>query len=320
MLARVDRLLESFEIGHVTLTGGEPLAFPAVLEVIDRFSAAGIVVQLISNGGLVDAKLAQQLAERRVRSLQITLNGSTAALHEEHVGAGHFERTLSGIRALRAAGVTVVGCVVVTRKNAADVGRILELWKSLGVSSIALSRFSPAGYAANHAAALLPGRDDLIRAFELAAPFAREGMSIKCTMPVPPCAIEVERFPEIGFGTCPIGTENQEFALGPDGKLRNCTLHRQAIGGVDDILELDDLTSLLRAPEVTQYRRELPEFCTGCVHQHTCGGGCGAASEWVLGHARRYPDPFVWQYMDDEFASELAQQDEQGRTHLATLS
>jgi MoaA/NifB/PqqE/SkfB family radical SAM enzyme len=77
---------------------------------------------------------------------------------------------LAGIRALTKHGVSVVGCTVVTKKNAPRLAEILELFLSLGVRHIALSRFSPAGYAARHAAQLLPTRSELCQAFELAEP------------------------------------------------------------------------------------------------------------------------------------------------------
>jgi len=184
-----------------------------------------------------------------------------------------------------------------------------------------LSRFSPAGYAARHAAQLLPTRAELITAFEQALPFARErGMNLMSTMPAPPCAVEVERFSPIQFGSCPIGTPLQEFALGADGALRNCTLHRTAIGAVKDVADpAVDLGALLEAIEVTGYRRELPEFCQGCIHASTCGGGCGAAAEWTLGHARRFADPFVMQHIDDDFAARLAEKRRSGRTHLEVI-
>jgi radical SAM protein with 4Fe4S-binding SPASM domain len=182
----------------------------------------------------------------------------------------------------------------------------LTLWKELGARQIALSRFSPAGYATSAVAELLPSREDLLVAFKQAIPFAREGMHISCTMPVPPCAVEVEELAPLKFGVCPIGTSMQEFALGPDGKLRNCTLHKTAIGGVSDILDDDvDLASLLQAKEITEYRARTPEFCHGCVHEKTCAGGCGAAAEWVLGDARAFPDPILWQHVDDEFGARL---------------
>ncbi len=320
LLARAKKLVDQFEIDHVTLTGGEPFAQPGLFDLLELFRAHGIGIQIISNGGLVTDALAERLAPYDVRYVQITLNGPDRELHEAHVGRDHFEPTLAGIRALRSHGVPVVGCIVVTKKNAGRVGEILELFLSLGVKHISLSRFSPAGYAARHAAQLLTTRGELVSAFEQAEPYGRDrGMRLMCTMPVPPCAVEVELYPNIQFGTCPIGTRMQEFALGPDGRLKNCTLHKTAIGGVADILELGDLTGLLAAPEVREYRRETPEFCHGCLHEKTCGGGCGAAAEWVSGHARRYPDPFVWQHIDDDLAARFERERRDGRTHLEVI-
>lgn len=321
LLLRVQRLLEAFEIDHVTVTGGEPFSYSRVFELFDLLREHGVGVQIISNGGLITQALAERLAPYRLRYVQITLNGPDEALHAAHVGAGHFERTLAGIRALGAAKVPVVGCVVVTKKNAPHLGETLELFRSLGVRQISLSRFSPAGYAARHAAQLLPSRSDLITAFGQAAPFGRDhGMTLICTMPVPPCAVEVEQFAPIQFGTCAIGTSMQEIALGPDGRLKNCTLHRTALGGVADILDPSvDVASLITSPEVVEYKRETPEFCHGCLHEHSCGGGCGAAAEWVMGHARRFVDPFVSQHVDDDLAARLEKQRRDGKTHLELI-
>lgn len=326
LLARLDRLLDAWDVDHLTLTGGEPFARHDIFAILEHLKARGTRYGMISNGGLITEAMAERLAPLTPGYVQITLDGPNAALHEEHVGVGHFEKTLAGIRALVAHGVNVVGCIVVTKKNAARTAEILALFRSLGVKQISLSRFSPAGYAASFAAKLMCTRDELTTAFEQALPFARppEGsgdkpMKLAVTMPVPPCAVEVERFAPIQFGVCPIGTSMQELALGPDGKLRNCTLHRTAIGGVADVLDPSvDLVALLNAPEITEYRREAPEFCKGCLHEKTCGGGCGAAAEWVLGHARKTPDPFVWQHIDDDFAAELARGRE-GKRRLETI-
>jgi len=325
LFARVERLLDAIEVDHVILTGGEPLAHKEVFSLLERLAARGVPAQMISNGGLVDDRIAARLAALRLRSVQVTLNGPDATLHEAHVGPGCFEPTLAGIRALQRHKVPVIGSVVVTRKNAAKTGETLALWRDLGVRLVALSRFSPAGYAARHAAELLCGVPELTLAFEQALPFARDlGMDLVVTMPVPPCAVEVERFAPIRFGACPIGTSAQEIALGPDGRLRNCTLHGGAIGGGPDLLDpAVDIAALLRAPEVTEYRKRLPAFCEGCMHAETCGGGCGAAAAWMLGDARGFPDPFVWQHIDDDFAARLAAErarPSDGRRRLEVLS
>ena len=304
LLARVDRVLEALDVDHVTITGGEPFARKDIFALLDLVQSKNVGIQIISNGGLIDDAIAQRLAPYRVGYVQCTLDGPTAELHDDHVGGtGHFDKTLAGIAALKRAGVTVVGCTVVTKKNASRLAEIIALFRDLGVRHIALSRFSPAGYAARHAAELLPSRDDLLVAFRQAIGFTSgdDPMKFSCTMPVPPCAVEVEELAPLTFGTCAIGTKYQEFALGPDGSLRHCTLHGSSLG---DVLETDP-AAIVTSRAVTEYRRTLPEFCVGCSHADTCGGGCGAAAEWVLG-ARKFPDPLVWQHVDDDFAARLA--------------
>ncbi|MBI4701067.1 MAG: radical SAM protein [Deltaproteobacteria bacterium] len=312
VVGRVRRLLGAWQLDHVTLTGGEPLLAPAVWPVLDLLRERRTSAQIISNGGLIDEALAARLAPYALRYVQVTLNGPAAPLHDEHAGGpGHFARAVAGIRALARAGVPVGGCTVLTRKNAASVGAILALFQSLGVRQVALSRFSPAGRAVRHAAALLPTLGDVAAAFVQALPFAREhGMQLSCTMPVPLCMIEAKDFAPIQFGSCAVGTSVQELALGPDGRIRNCTLHREALGDGRDILDPGvDLGALLADERVTGYRCTVPEFCRGCLHAQSCGGGCGAAAEWVFGAAGlRLPDPFLWQHVDDELAARLEQE------------
>lgn len=307
LLQRLQRIFRSWDVEHVTLTGGEPLLHPQLFDVLELCLRHGVGAQIISNGGMVTEAIAERLAEHALRFVQVTLNGPSAALHEQHVGPGHFEKTLRGIRLLRERGVPVVGCVVVTRLNARHVAETFELFRSLGIEHIAFSRFSPAGYAVSQVAELLPSRGDLLAALEQAHAHAERGLRVSSTMPIPPCAIEIERFPRIAFGFCAVGSGDQELALGPDGRIRHCTLHKGTLAGGRDVLDPElDLAALPRSAELSDYRKEVPEMCRGCAYEHSCGGGCGAAAEWVLGHARRFPDPLIQQYLDEEFAAKLA--------------
>src|SRR5262249_17479799 len=149
--ARLEKVLDALDVDHVTITGGEPFARRDLFELLDRVKERGVGIQIISNGGLIDDRVAERLAPYPASYVQCTLDGPTAELHDAHVGGeGHFDKTLAGIRALRRADVVVVGCIVVTKKNAAHVAETLTLFHSLGVRHIALSRFSPAGYAAKN--------------------------------------------------------------------------------------------------------------------------------------------------------------------------
>jgi radical SAM protein with 4Fe4S-binding SPASM domain len=299
LLRLVDRALTEVDFDHVTLTGGEPFARPEVFDVLEIVKRHGKRAIIISNGGLLTDAHADRLASLPVYFVQITLNGPTAELHEEHVGQGHFEPTLRGIRALLARGVGVTGSIVVTRKNARAVKETLAVFRDLGVKEVALSRYSPAGYAAGQVAELLPSRSELLAALEQAEPFGAAGMRLQVTMPVPPCVIDTRDFPHITFSSCPIGTEAQELALGPRGELRNCTLHADVLGDA----RTASFADLVMSDAAMRYRDTTPEFCAPCPMKETCIGGCGAAAIAVLG--RRDVDPIVAQHVDDTFAAAL---------------
>jgi radical SAM protein with 4Fe4S-binding SPASM domain len=294
LLARIDRVLDAVSLEHVTITGGEPLTSRDLFPVLDHLRARHVRAQMISNGTLVTDEIAERLARHRLLSVLVTLNGPDAALHDAQVGGAHFDRAVRAIQRLRAARVPVEGSIVLTRRNAGRVTETLRLFLSLGVRRIALSRFSPAGYATSLARELMPSREDVTRALEQAAAVAREpSVTIFSTMPIPPCAVELTRFPEIEFHDCPIGTPRQEFALGPNGEVRHCALHRDPIDGARDVLDPSvDVAKLFSPGDPHRYRAVLPAYCTGCEHTATCAGGCGAAALWVKGdHAS--VDPFV---------------------------
>lgn len=302
LLALLTRALTEVEFDHVTLTGGEPFARKDIFDILDLLSEHGTRAKIISNGGLITDELALRLAPHRPHFVQITLNGVERELHDRLVGGAHFEAALGGIEACKRNGVNVAGCVVITKQNAASVGAILDLWREFGVTNVALSRFSPAGFAASQVAELLCSRSELIGALEEAEVRGRDhGMQLQVTMPVPQCVVEHSDYPHIRFGGCPIGTEAQELALGPDGGLRNCTLHDEVIGDANT----RSFAELVEAPAVMAYRDVTPEFCAPCPLKKSCLGGCGAASRWVLGDPRGL-DPFVAQHVDDEFAARLA--------------
>lgn len=300
LLARLERVLSVWDVGQVTLTGGEPFRHSGLFAVLELLRKRAVSVQLITNGTYMTREIARRLATESVQSVQITINGPTPQVHREHVGRDSFEQALAGARALVAARVSVTGCIVVTRRNAEHVAAIIELWQNLGVDRVALSRFSPAGVSIERMQQWLPRRQDLVTAFSLARPYAERGLPIHCTVPIPACLLEVEDFAPIRFGQCAIGSPHQELALGPDGALRLCTLHSGRLGGGRDVLDPEwELQTVPESSEVMAYRDQLPAFCRGCSQASSCLGGCGAAEPYCEGRPRAL-DPLVSQYFSDE--------------------
>ena len=137
--ARVERVLSRLEVDHVTVTGGEPFARKDVWELLDVVSTIASASRSSSNG-LIDDAIAG--VSRRTARIMCGDARRPDRRAPRRVGGGHYRRR-SPASPLRRAGVTVVRCTVITRKNAARLAG--SPVRSLGVRHMALSRFSPAG-------------------------------------------------------------------------------------------------------------------------------------------------------------------------------
>ena len=88
------------------LCGGEPLANRNWRDYIEKIRAIhpDAPIRILTNGTLIDTESARFLYEKKC-NVQISLDGPTADLHDQVRGKGNFERTLTGVRRLREAGV-----------------------------------------------------------------------------------------------------------------------------------------------------------------------------------------------------------------------
>ncbi len=293
----VDKALAEAELGHVTLTGGEPFLRPDLDDIIAHINARGLRAAIVSNGRLVDERAAARLAQHDVAYVQVTILGAEAATHDALCGPGSFQGVTRGVERLVAAGVPVGGSFLCTRRNFEAAGPTLRLMHQLGIRChAAFNRFNPSGPAAARVRALLPRRSEVLAALRAADAFAREHeMKLHCTMPIPQCMVDEAEFPGIEFGTCSAATDQAEYAVDPSGNLKLCTLQRRAIGS---FLERG-LAELVESEAVERFRARTPAFCQPCPHRATCRGGCGAAAEWVYGDPNAL-DPFLAQHVADE--------------------
>jgi molybdenum cofactor biosynthesis enzyme MoaA len=108
------------EAKEIVLTGGEPTLRSDLADLVRRAAEGDTRVVLETNGALIDAARAQQLAEAGLTTARVQL----VAWGAEEADAitrdpGGFAAALRGIRALAAAGVPVEVTVPVIRRNLA---------------------------------------------------------------------------------------------------------------------------------------------------------------------------------------------------------
>jgi radical SAM protein with 4Fe4S-binding SPASM domain len=82
-------------------TGGEIFARPDFLDIYAHAKRNGLIVTLFTNGNLITPRVADQLAEQRPFSIEITLYGRTRETYERLTAVpGSYDRCLRGIQLL----------------------------------------------------------------------------------------------------------------------------------------------------------------------------------------------------------------------------
>jgi MoaA/NifB/PqqE/SkfB family radical SAM enzyme len=159
---RIARALAAIEPGEtVAFLGGEPTlhdALPAWIREADARGAARIVVQ--TNGRRLAYRafaVALRGASPQKLSLDVSLQGSTAAMHEWHTGTeGSFAQTVQGLRNARALGIPAGVTVVVTRSNFRHLAEIVRVARAAGAVAVHFAPVEAHGRAARDAARLVP--------------------------------------------------------------------------------------------------------------------------------------------------------------------
>jgi radical SAM protein with 4Fe4S-binding SPASM domain len=128
----------------IHFTGGEPLLFEGLWDVIAHARRSGYVAAMMSNGSLMTPADAARSAALGISDIQISLEG-LPELHEAIRGKGSFASMAKGVKALVEAGQRVSANVTLSRLNVGEVEETIRIAEEMGFSSIGFSRLVPCG-------------------------------------------------------------------------------------------------------------------------------------------------------------------------------
>jgi radical SAM protein with 4Fe4S-binding SPASM domain len=127
-------------------SGGEPLMRPDWRELADHARSLEIPTALATNGTLIDAGVARQIASAGFRRVSISLDGADAATHDLFRGLpGAFDEAVAGIGRLREAGVPFQINATIAAHNDGQLDRLYELARDLGAEALHLFLLVPVG-------------------------------------------------------------------------------------------------------------------------------------------------------------------------------
>lgn len=262
-------------------TGGEPLCHPEWLELMRFSRASGFRTLLLQTNGMLfkDEHMAT-LCELDFPglSIQISLDGATAAAHDLVRGTGAFSGALVGILKLVHEGLAQRISLFVTemRHNLEDIPAILEFADSMGIASVSSGALVLCGRATEGSAICPPGAEQYLHLLERydADPRFRELYRKIGRV----AALEWRAGDSVRQDCC---TFVENPYLTPSGRLYPCLMcHTDefSVTGVFDkglavaLAEGAPLwSSLLR---ISQARANAIPQCRDCLEKPSCAGGC----------------------------------------------
>ena len=119
---------------YVALTGGEPLVHPGFLAIARAVRERAFALRILTNGALVTAPLAGEIAALRPLAVELSLHGATAETHDRATATpGSFHAMLRGLDRLLGRGVGVVLKTPLTCLNEPEIAGMRRLADERGV-------------------------------------------------------------------------------------------------------------------------------------------------------------------------------------------
>ena len=122
-------------VPYLSFSGGEPMLHPHFFEMVERVTSRGSQLKIETNGHYLGPDNCARLAGLGVKAVQVSLDGASSATFGRMRVRGEFDRTIEGIRNLRAAGVAVEVNFSPAAFNIHEASRIVDLAFELGAAS-----------------------------------------------------------------------------------------------------------------------------------------------------------------------------------------
>ena len=283
----IKKVKADIPLKYVALSGGEPLLRTDLPQIIADIIDDGLQPVVITNGVLLNDSLLRKLPGGV--NFEITLLGHTAELHDRLAGNKAFDQVIHHAARLNKYNSVFIAVFVATRMNLLDVQRTAELAIALGARAIMYNRFNLSASAKPYLEQLLPTADLLQESLGLLHEVVKKyGVQAVCSVPIPPCVVDIAQYPLINFGWCPRGGSNAYYTIGHTGFLRPCNHSSLVLGD----LRSEGFAEIISRPKSKSFWEITPTECNECSHplKDKCRGGCTAsAAEFYGSQNRRDP-------------------------------
>ena len=278
-------LTEAAALGVVQahFSGGEPLLRADLPQIIRRARDLGLYTNLSTGGTLLTEKLAGQLREAGLDSLQVSIQDADAESSDRLAGgAPSFDKKIRAAQIARQLGFSLTINVVLHRQNLGNIERIISMAEKLGAERLELANSQYNGWALKNRTALLPSRAQVENAAREADAARRRlagRMEILYVLPD-----YFEQFPK----PCLNGWGRVFMTVAADGAVLPCQTAREIRGLKFENARGNSLEKIWFESEAFQKFRGtdwLPEPCQSCPRKEIDFGGCRCQAFLLTGDA-----------------------------------
>jgi len=269
---RIIREAAALGVLQIGFSGGEPLARRDLEELVRAAREAKLYSNLITSGIGLDENRVRALRDAGLDSVQLSFQSDESSLADEIAGASAHQRKLEVAAKIRDAGIPLSLNFVIHRRNIDRLPQIIDLAETLGAQRVELANVQFYGWAFLNRAALLPTREQVVRAREIATAAKARLAGTMDIFYVLPDYYETRPKP------CLNGWGQRYLTVNPMGDVLPCPTASSAIPGLrlENVRERD-LDWIWRDSEsFNRFRGTewMPEPCRSCPQREIDFGGC----------------------------------------------
>jgi radical SAM protein with 4Fe4S-binding SPASM domain len=278
-LSIIDRLVKE-KVMEIVLTGGEPMAHPNFLEIVNICSEKFATVQIQTNGTFITDDVAKHLEQRGIQSVNVSLHGSPKTNDYLTKVAGSYQKAVDGMKSILKTNIMLATNFVITSKNFKEFPAHFEKMYALGIRNFSLSRFTPTGVGCS-SEFLRVSTDKLIGILRFAESEKKKKSDVSFLLAnsIPMNVLPDDLRDYCNY--CHFGSSR--FYIDVNGNLLMCGMSRLKIGNIFEnaimeIKEKSDTYKLFVSGD------GFPQSCLKCKDFARCRGGCRAAAISVAGN------------------------------------
>jgi radical SAM protein with 4Fe4S-binding SPASM domain len=267
----IDSIFKEAKVPSISFTGGEPTLRRVVLVACIAYAKKlGMRVNLITNGTLVDQEYARELVDAGLDSVQVSIEGVTADVHDLVVGKkGAFYKSIKAVKCFKKLGIHVHTNTTLNRLNLKDSFELPVFVRNLDIDRFSMNLIIPTGSSLINTELVIPYKEVGTYIEQIHVKSEELGIEFMWYSPVPMCMFNTITQ---GLGNKGCAACDGLLSVAANGDVLPCASYDRPVGN----LLTDGFSTVWQNPDSVFFREKqfAHTICQKCDHLALCNGGC----------------------------------------------